>query len=305
MKSVLNTMVSLYSSCLDTENGINVNLLDLLQDGSSYEEQCHIASLKDSNEALYKSKKTRSKAFTPSARDAKIRKVGASFTHTCLIQLDFDQKDNPNIKDWELERDKIFSEKHIAYCGLSFSGKGIWALVSIKFPEKHLDHYRYLQIYYKSKGLVIDKQCGNVQRLRICSYDPNGRYRHDPLMLEKYYIPRLQTRYKINFNLSNNSRFNDNRMFDFYFRQIIETRTDIAPDYASYLALSYSIYNTFGADGEDIFVKICSFYSNFAKEDSIKHYKSISRNSKGKHTVGTFYHLCHKAGIRIKAELTG
>lgn len=62
--------------------------------------------------------------ITPGALFKGGRKRKNIVNTTGWISFDIDQKDNPQIKDWELAKKKIGNVMYVAYCALSASGQG-------------------------------------------------------------------------------------------------------------------------------------------------------------------------------------
>lgn len=99
--------------------------------------------------------------------------------HICvrnpLICLDFDAKDNPCLYD-DAQRKNVIEELYNwEYCytvGTSCSGKGVFCIVPIVSNDDDNDFLGYfysLQESFKKAGLIIDKNCKDVTRLRTCS----------------------------------------------------------------------------------------------------------------------------------------
>jgi len=111
---------------------------------------------------------------------------------TGLMQLDFDYED---IKDYDIEELKqaVFSLPFIAFCGLSCSGKGFYALALIAEPERlneYADHC--FEVFISEYGIKLDKsKGGNVNDLRYLSYDANMLIREypEPLKIKRFKTP--------------------------------------------------------------------------------------------------------------------
>ena len=81
--------------------------------------------------------------------------------------MDIDEKDNTNIKNYEGLKKELCKIPNVAYCGCSVSGRGFWLIIPIAFPEKHKQHFEFIRRFFEAKGLVIDKACSDVSRLRF------------------------------------------------------------------------------------------------------------------------------------------
>ena len=94
--------------------------------------------------------------------------------HSGFIAVDIDgvnHGDNLEYTPSQLKK-KVSEIINVYYCGYSASGLGVWALIPLHDTNRHLEHFRALEIAFKNSGLVIDSACSNVNRLRFCSYDP-------------------------------------------------------------------------------------------------------------------------------------
>lgn len=107
--------------------------------------------------------------------------------HSGLIAIDIDQKDNLHIQNFSSLKNELSKNLNIAYCGHSVSGSGYFALIPIAYPENHLQHFQFIEDYYKSFGLVIDPACKDISRLRFYSYDPDAYFNHTAKPLEAFY----------------------------------------------------------------------------------------------------------------------
>jgi len=74
--------------------------------------------------------------------------------------------------------DKIFARiitiPHIAYCGKSASGNGLWGLIPIEFIEFHKEHFDAMVHYFSALGITLDTAPGNVASYRFLSFDPDA-----------------------------------------------------------------------------------------------------------------------------------
>lgn len=91
-------------------------------------------------------------------------------SHSGLITIDLDAKDNPTWTPLQMKQ-LVSKIANVFYCGYSCSGAGVWALIPIAEPDKHLQHFKALKRVFSSIGLSIDVACSNVNRLRYVSYD--------------------------------------------------------------------------------------------------------------------------------------
>ena len=106
--------------------------------------------------------------FSPS------RKIEHLQRHSGFICLDIDEKDNPGRSIDEI-RELLVSRDDVAYAALSVGGKGMFALLPLAWPERHGEQFDALKDEFMDcYGLVLDKSCRDVTRLRALSYDPDA-----------------------------------------------------------------------------------------------------------------------------------
>ena len=99
----------------------------------------------------------------------KERKDDALIDHSGLIVLDFD-----HIEDVVETKTNLATDAYVYSVWISPSGNGLKALVRIKYPERHRDHFRGLVKYFdKQYGLEVDSSGINESRACFESYDPD------------------------------------------------------------------------------------------------------------------------------------
>ncbi|SRR6266498_2054588 len=118
---------------------------------------------------------------------------------TGIMQLDFDYG---SIKDYDIEELKlaVFDLPFIAFCGLSCSGNGFYALASIAEPEKLTEYAQHCFEILSKYGIPPDTTKGrNVNDLRFVSYDCNMLIRDNPqpLRIKRFCKPKATNRTSI------------------------------------------------------------------------------------------------------------
>lgn len=167
--NILETPITVFDSVTST-NGRVKSLAEFLNDASSHQ---HIQQIRMTED---KAKRTRLKSDLPCATISAIcpdgRKADDAFEHTGLICIDIDGQDNPGFGSGAELKAEVCKVAEVAFCSLSASGKGCFAIIRLSHPENHLGHFLALQRLFKSRlGIVIDGQCKDVKRLRFASYD--------------------------------------------------------------------------------------------------------------------------------------
>lgn len=128
--------------------------------------------------------KSTMQCFTPAAA-LKTKRQGEIevLSRTNLMQLDFDYE---AIKDYEIDELKqaVFALAFIAFCGLSCSGNGFYALALIAEPDKLKQYAEHCFKVLSDHGIPPDTTKGrNINDLRFVSYDANMLIRDNPVPL--------------------------------------------------------------------------------------------------------------------------
>lgn len=91
--------------------------------------------------------------------------------HTGWLAIDIDFADNANLSKFENVRFVCQFRPEIALLMRSCSGTGYFGLVRLAYPEHHREQFRALLQEYAAIGIMLDKQCGNIGRVRFASWD--------------------------------------------------------------------------------------------------------------------------------------
>lgn len=101
------------------------------------------------------------------------------FTHSGLLQIDLDAKDNPH---WSVAdmRAALIADPHILAVFASPSGNGIKAIAAIPAdPSLHLPTFLAAEAHFHKYSLTIDRACKDPVRLCFISHDPEAWLRPD------------------------------------------------------------------------------------------------------------------------------
>lgn len=91
--------------------------------------------------------------------------------HTGWLAIDIDLADNKHLTNFENVRMVCQFRPEIALLMRSCSGVGYFGLVRLAYPDKHKEHFKALLKEYAAIGITLDKQCGNIGRVRFASWD--------------------------------------------------------------------------------------------------------------------------------------
>ena len=214
--------------------------------------------------------------------------------HSRLICVDIDAKDNPNILDWETLKQELSVLPQIAYCALSVSGKGLFLVIPLRYPEKHLQQFRQLQIDFRKMGIMIDSACSDITRLRCLSYDEHPIINEDATLYEGVYVekPKYHSFHPYLIYKGENTLAEVAACC----RKINERGIDITTSYDDWLKVGCALA-TLGENGRTLF-HICSQQNakyNVAKTD--KMFTDLLRRNYQQVNIGTFFWMCKQHGI--------
>lgn len=91
--------------------------------------------------------------------------------HTGWLAIDIDLQDNLQITDFESIFKLARFRPEIGLMMRSCSGTGYFGLVRLAYPERHKDQFKALLKEYAAIGIMLDKACSNIGRVRFASWD--------------------------------------------------------------------------------------------------------------------------------------
>ena len=238
-------------------------------------------------------------AYTPSGIFS-IRRANSLLTPSNVICIDVDGKDNPSISNTDYLKRIIGNLPYIWYCGDSVSGCGVFCLIKY---ENHLLHKLYFKTLCKEfgqLGIVIDKSCSDISRLRFVSYDSNPivnpdaevlTFKDDDEIVEKVIAPDISTQSSMinmehenieNALLTQSYFINDahkthpNRyLVESIINKVISYEIDITFEYKDWFTIGCIIKMMYGESGRSIFHQVSRFYPNYYEIETDNLYDSI------------------------------
>lgn len=217
--------------------------------------------------------------------------------HSGLICVDIDAKDNPDILDWETLKQDLSVLPQIAYCALSVSGKGLFLVIPLRYPEKHLQQFRQLQIDFQKMGIMIDSACSDITRLRCLSYDEHPIINENATLYEGVYVEKPKHKSFPTCFIYEGE--NTSAEVAVCCRKIQQCGIDITASYDDWLKVGCALA-TLGESGRLLF-HICSRQNakyNAAKTD--KMFTDLLRRNYQQVNIGTFFWMCKQYGITTK-----
>lgn len=290
MKSLFDTKISYYSNVRDNV-GTEISLCNFLFCGQYKEQIEYIRSILDEN--MQKSLKLQLPLATISGTFAPTCKAENLVAHSTLLCIDIDKKDNLDV-DWF---DDLKHEWHnipqILYAGRSIRGKGWFAIFRIAYPDKHEDQFEALKHDFANSGLIIDKACKNVNRMRFISYDPEPYVNEDATLYTKVWV-ELKPAYHSSCVYSGDDMEQVEKCC-----HIIEDRSiDITATYDEWFHVGAALAS-FGECGRSLFHMVSSQNAKYKASETDKKFNNLLRNVSNI-KIGTFFHICSQHGINWK-----
>lgn len=217
--------------------------------------------------------------------------------HSGLICVDIDAKDNPDILDWETLKQDLSVLPQIAYCALSVSGKGLFVIIPLRYPQKHLLQFRQLQMDFSKMDIVIDPACSDITRLRCLSYDEHPIINENATLYEGVYVEKPKHKSFPTCFIYEGE--NTSAEVVVCCRKIQQCGIDITASYDDWLKVGCALA-TLGESGRSLF-HICSRQNakyNAAKTD--KMFTDLLRRNYQQVNIGTFFWMCKQHGITTK-----
>lgn len=303
MSSIFESRVSVYRNAMSTD-AVNTALQTFL---NSKKHRAEIERLRsETDKPTRDNLKKHLPAATISGTFAR-RAVSGIDTYNRLVCLDFDGKDNPGWTPDDM-KSVLCGFEETAYCGLSAGGQGVFAIIPTNNPDpaQHSASVEILGRILKGEGLVFDRACKDVCRLRFVSHDP-----------EAYCNPGAKAFDVMGFFEAAQERDTKPRPIcvakaapvetaqgtmrervERVINHIEQNRIDITDNYREWLKLGFAIAAEFGTNGEDYFVRLSQFHPKFDPNETAKKYQEFTKNRKAV-GIGTFFHIIKTHGLTL------
>lgn len=300
MPNVLHKPVSYYTNIKDVTSQQTVILHDFLkQPDPRAEVQLKKVRTSTDKDAMDKAKE--SLPYITPAGTFSHRNDTSIIIYSGLLQIDMDLKHNLHHPDWEALPIILKDDPHVAYIGLSASGRSYWGLIPISHPERHREHWEAISQDFSTKYSIILDDCTSViSQPRYYAYDPQAYVNTEATTYTQLLSP--PPAHKAPPIPAHAPRLLDDRAkFDRYVRAICEAKVDITGNRKQWVTIGMAIKTELGDEGLDPYINICQFAPSFDEAECRKTYHSMKPGSGGRYgpvKLGTFFMHCHDHGIR-------
>ncbi len=274
-KNILDVSVSCFAYKGTKQPPKEVNLLVWLK-SQKYRQQIEL--LRTQPKHIQKALKSTLPAITVAGIFA-AQHTDAMRTYTALMSIDIDNVDTEAI------RQKLCGLPYIAYCGLSCSGNGLWAIVPVTSDkENYKPHFEALKQELQGYGIKIDA-LPDLMRFRFYSFDDNAYFNPGaeiytsmflPAAIENHYIP--------------NDKFTQVHL---QLSKIEKLQVDICENYTGWITLGAALYSEFGENGLGFFQRLSALRpadAQAANPENVKRKYALCAKMKRVSIATFFFH---------------
>lgn len=218
-----------------------------------------------------------------------------------LLSIDIDLKGNQHISNYSDLKTQISKIKNVAYVGLSVSGTGFFVIFTIAHPEKYKEHFLFIEQYFKGIGIIIDKACKDITRLRGYSHDPDAYFNHSAIPLTSYHVEPKKVIAPVRFFDSTRDSGKEGHTIKAIIEQVRASGTDLTSGYNNWYAIGCDIASTFGTNGEDYFQAISQNHPEYDFRKASKQYAACLKAMQAKPpSLGALVNAAKQHSINIK-----
>lgn len=218
-----------------------------------------------------------------------------------LMVIDIDLKDNPEAENIDLHiwKEALMLYPFVYAVNYSCSGKGLYAIIITenKDDKQFISHFKAIKYkLFNELGIVIDGNCGNVNRLRFLSYDDFPMIKKDCMLEyfeEEYVEPEIE-KYEPVFKYTGDiSLVNDDELVYYTIKKLIDDKFYQTFSYKDWLVEAYRLA-PLGEMGKQLFIEMSQFSDGYTGDnDCVKQFNKCYEKSKfsREDCVLHFYHI--------------
>ena len=290
--NILDKKVSFFKSVTDAQP-ITENLNKLL---ASTE---YVEAIEKVRACTNDEKKNRLKAKLPAFTVSGIfdgNSDSSIIEHSGLIAIDFDHKDNVDIKGFDRLKELISVLPYVAYCAQSVSGKGYYCIVPIGYPKLHRAHFTSLVRAFSRCGLTVDKSGINEGRKRFVSFDNEPYVNVNAIPFTHY----IETECK---RVTSQRTSNEDELKTVAdLSELAEERNiDITGNYEQWFSIACALASEFEEDGRAVFHRFSSPAESYDPDACDAKYddalSAVTNEGKLHPSIATVLMHCKDAGL--------
>lgn len=227
------------------------------------------------------------------------RRTAHLLQHTGFLCIDIDLQDNQALGDMTAVLRTLRHRPEVALLMRSCSGTGYFALIPLAYPQYHKEQFRALLREYAALGITIDKQCGDVTRIRFASYDEHPYINTAALPYSGIDLGQQMLAPKAAVYAPRSETTDDlvNKV-GILVEKLERHRIDITNDYADWFRIGFALANLPEPWGRQFFHRVSAICEKYnatlceQKFNELQRPKAIG--------IGTFFNICQNYGITLK-----
>lgn len=245
----------------------------------------------------------------PTEREAK----APDFKHSGLISIDIDHCDPVNVMD------QLKNIDFVAYASRSASGKGVFAIIPLAYPDRHNEQFCALSRMFNAMGMKLDEAPKSIASLRFISFDDQAFYRPDAVEFQglwndaeerrkaqaKGSAQKQPTQHHNAPSTPQHGSEDYNRLLarvQACVNEIQSRHIDICPDNEQWHAIAFSL-STLGEEGRSLFNTVAEQCADLTKkatpsENNREFDRGLAENRNI--SIATFFEACKQYGINGK-----
>ncbi|MDD3507926.1 MAG: BT4734/BF3469 family protein [Parabacteroides sp.] len=300
---VLDIEIDAYSNITDNICK-KANLKELLTTNKFKERIEQLRSIEDKEEQ--KEFKKTLPNFTLSAVFNGTRNNKNVIKYTNLICVDIDKQDNT--QDMNTIGETLKRIDNIAYYARSCRGNGYFAIIPIAHGERLKDHFKALQEDFLNLGIVLDKSCSDVTRVRYVTFDNNYYINPNPVIYTRMITETTSKSKQNNTSKTSNKPLRDT-VIDVNSNNIkisesdlksLETtvnhcdnyNTNILEDRENWFQVGTALANELGEQGRDYFHRLSNKSKKYDEQEcNDKYDEMITNRGTYNYNIGTIFHI--------------
>lgn len=240
----------------------------------------------------------------------KTRTLSGLVSHSGLLCIDIDAKDNPNLDIKTDVMPFLSSLPYVLYAGMSVSGNGYFAIIPLLHSGLHRQQFESLKQEFAAHNIIIDKGCGDVTRTRFLSYDPQPYINEDASMYDGLVSSSAPSpsaslySHQSSFHPSRpEGGITEEQKVELCVQLIEQMRLDITAGYANWVSIGASLASM-GEAGRNFFHRVSRFNPEYKYAQTDYKFTNVMKTMRN-FNLGYFLDVCYRNGIRYTDALRG